>query len=701
MSVPGVGYRRRVLLVFLGAAAFFVFLIGRLAWIQFYHGEHLRAEAMDVRMRDIPVEAKRGTIYDRNLQPLAVSINADSVYAMPAQIKRAAETARILADTLHIDYERTLNRLTQNSSFVYIKRKISPEESRAIRALIRDKKLPGVDVTQEGKRVYTTDRIAAHILGIAGIDSQGLEGLEKQYDQQLKGKSGRIQVETDARGRAIDGAAHQYVPPQDGNTLVTTLDVQMQYIAQRGVQKAMLETKAKRAGIIVMDVKTGGILAMAMTPDYDPNNYQDFPDGNRRNWMIADTLEPGSMFKPVVAAAAMNEGKINAQTPFSAPGTITVADRRISNWNFMPVNGTLMDVVAQSSNTGFVQIGFMLGMDKFYEYVRAFGLMEETGLDLPGEAKGIFPPQKRATQLDLAVMSFGQTFTATPLQIVRAMSAIGNNGKLMQPHFVQEIRSPDGKVLWRHSAEPVRQVISPQIAQELSNLLEKVISEGTGRNAYVPGYKVAGKTGTAEKLPRGSGKYIADFVGFAPVEDPRLGVVVIIDEPQGVYYGGQIAAPVFSAIMGDLLRYLEIPPQLPLMNRPGDIQPKPTEEVKVPSLLNLPVPEAERVARSAGLSLRVDGGGPTITRQLPPPGVMVVKGTTVAAEAKPEVPLGPGLVTVPDLTRKTLREAADILAQRNLQVRFSGTGVVVRQEPLPGGRVPVGSAVTLQLEPPP
>lgn len=698
--IPGIGFRRRMLTIFIFAAGFFFFLSGRLAWIQFVRGEWLRAQAMEVRLRDIPVEAKRGLITDRNLRELAVSMNADSVFAMPAQVKNPPEEARLLSDILKVDYDRVLTRLTRPSSFVYIKRKISPEESRALRELLKEKKLPGIDLTQEGKRVYTKERLGAHLIGIAGIDSQGLEGLEKQYDEQLKGSPGRIQIEADARGKAIEGAAHQYIPPRDGSTLVTTIDENIQYIAQRGVDRAMLETKCKRAGIIVLDVKTGGILAMAMAPDFDPNKFGDFPDSNRRNWMIADTLEPGSMFKPLVAAAALEEGLITKDTPFNAPAALKMSGYTINNWNHKPVVGTLQDVVEQSSNTGFVQIGLRLGIPKFYQYLRAFGMTEETGLDLPGEAKGISPAEARTTQLDLATMSFGQTLTVTPLQMVVAMAAIANDGYLMKPHLASEIRSPEGLPVWKQETRPVRQVISRQVARGLGTLMERVISQGTGRNAYVPGYQVAGKTGTAEKLPRGSGKYIADFVGFGPVKDPRLAVVIIVDEPQGVYYGGQIAAPIFGEIMGDLLRYLEIPPELSAASKPGQ-PPVPLEEtVAVPSLVNLTPADAEREAKAAGFRLKIEGGGVLVTVQTPPPGAMLRKGSLIAAEAGNAIP-GKGSVTVPGLKGKNIKEAGNLLGLLNLGIKVVGSGVAVSQQPAPGTKVETGTVITVEFSPPP
>lgn len=699
-SIPGVAFRRRMFTTLVVSCLCFLALITRHGWIVFAQGEWLRGLANDMRTRDIPVEAKRGVIYDRGHYPLAISINVDSVYAQPAMVDDPPQVAALLSQVLDLDYETVLAKLVQPQGFVYIKRKITPEQSVVIKELIREGRLPGIETTQEGKRLYPSGVLAAHLVGIAGIDSQGLEGLELQYDEYLRGTPGRIEAEVDSLGEAILGSAHQYIPAQDGASVYTTIDETIQSIARRGILRAQEQTQAARVGIIVMDVKTGGILALAQTPEYDPNDYEAYPDANRRNWLIADGLEPGSMFKPIVAAAAMEEGLIDRNTPFNAPGSMQVANYTISNWNFAPVSGTLIDIVAHSSNTGFVQIGWMLGIDKFYEYVEKFGFLGPTGLDLPGEATSQFPPKEKATQLDLAVMSFGQTFTATPLQVVRAMAAIANDGKLMKPYLVSEIRSADGEVIYKAEPQIVQQVISPEVARELADMMEKVISEGTGKNAYVPGYKVAGKTGTAEKLPRGSGKYIADFLGFAPADDPRLAVVIVIDEPVGVYYGGQIAAPVFRDIMGDLLRYLEIPPELPLDIGPGDPQePVERQEVAVPELAGLTIADAQATVEALGLRLRVEGQGSTVLRQLPPPGTVVPEGTQVLVEteARPE---GQFLVPVPDVSGHTMAEVSRMLAESGLKGELSGTGLAVQQSPEPWSLVAPGSTVHVLFAPP-
>ena len=690
-----------MLLLFLFTALFMLFLLGRLSWLQLVRGEWLRAQAMEVRMRDIPVEALRGPIVDRNHRPLALSVNADSVYAMPPQVKDPVATAQFLSRVLGVDYANTLNQLTQNAYFVYIKRKISPEESKVLRDLKAQNQLPeGIDLTQEGKRVYPNGQVSAHVLGIVGTD-RGWGGLEYQYEDELKGRPGRLQVETDAFGEAINGAIQQYIPPRPGDTLVTTIDENIQFILERDLQRSAMETKAKRIGIIAVDPRTGDILGMAMTPGFDPGNYQAYPEVNRRIWLISDPIEPGSMFKPVVAAGAMEEGLINSHTPFYAPGSVRMAGYTISNWDGQPVTGTLLDVVAHSSNTGFMQIGLKLGKTLFYKYLRNFGLTELTGIDLPGEATGLYPPEDRATDLDIATMSFGQTLTVTPLQMVSAIAAIGNDGKLMRPRLVREIRDRDGKVIKSFPAQVTRQVISKNVARELSNLMEKVISEGTGKNAYIPGYKVAGKTGTAEKLPRGSGKYIADFLGFGPVEDPRIAITVIIDEPQGIYYGGQIAAPLFKLIMGDVLRYLEIPPTVPLSRRQGEKGPVVPDPVgEVPQLLNLPVQQARREAEAAGFSLSIVGGGPVVTSQLPPAGTSLTKGATLMAEAGGGDSLPDGLVTVPDVKGKTIREAGSTLGMMNLRLRALGSGVAVRQNPAAGQKVPAGSDITVEFTAP-
>lgn len=714
-SVLGVTYRKRMLVLFLAFLLISMSLTGRLGYIQLVRGDDLAKTAEEMRMHEIQVQPRRGKILDRNGQPLALSVNVDTVYASPFMIKEKDRpaAAHLLATILHVDEASLLARLSQNVGFVYVKRKISDDESKAIRQALRDdtakppdqRLLSGVEITQEGQRFYPNNTLAANVLGIAGIDNQGLEGLEVYYDEDLKGQAGFIATETDAQGRWIAGAPHQYQAPEDGDTLVTTLDANIQLLAQRGVEQVRLATEAKRVAIIVEDM-TGGILAFAQYPTFDPNHYQDTTAADRRPWPLADTLYPGSVFKMVTAAAALQTGAVKPTDTFWDPGSIRVGDHTFHDWDGAALGSIdLGTVIEKSSNVGFIQIGQRLGLDDFYKYVHAFNLDRPTGIDLPGESGGLLPPRKSATQVDLAAMSFGQTLTVTPIGMVNAAATIANGGRFVRPHFGLELKTPEGQVIKSLVPDAGDQVISPETSRTLAEMLERVISRGTGKMAYVPGYRLAGKTGTAQKNVNGkvsSDKHTAAFVGFGPVDNPKIAVAIVIDEPgpSVPYYGGQIAAPVFGVVMGDLLHYLEIPPTEPKVEKPGDKPAPEPEMAEVPSLINLPVEDARRLAYDAGFNLKVNGDYALVTNQVPPAGAKLPKGTTILADANEGGTGVAGQVRVPDLTGKTLREAASVLAGLGLRLQSEGTGLAAGQDPAPGGMALAGSTIRVTFQTP-
>jgi stage V sporulation protein D (sporulation-specific penicillin-binding protein) len=551
--------RRRAAVFFMITAAIFAALAGRLAFLQFVRGPELRQRALEVRLRDVPVEARRGTIYDRQGRPLAVSIDVDSVYAIPAQVRDKAGTAARLAEILELDQEWVLGRLSRKESFTWIKRKVTSAQATAI----RQAKLRGVDMTQEAKRVYPKGSLACHVIGFAGIDSQGLEGLEYQYDATLRGVQGWISVEYDARGQEIPQAVHRYIEPTDGTAIVLTIDETIQYICERELAKAVASTGAKGGTVILMDPRNGEVLALANYPYYDLNNYQAADVSFRRNAAVADTYSPGSTFKPVTAAAALEERLVSWSESFFCAGSLQVPGRRVGCWQSRGHGSqTLTKVIQNSCNVGFMQIAFRLGVGRFYDYVEAFGLTAKTGIDLPGEASGLIVPRSKAKPLDLAVMSFGQSLTVTPLQLLNAICAIANGGTVYQPHLVRELRGPDGKVLRTLASTVARQVIAGETARELNLSLQATVEDGTGRRAFIPGYELAGKTGTAQKVVAGrvsSESHVSSFIGFGPTRDPQVAALVVLDEPTGAIYGGQVAAPVFQAIMQDVYRYLGIP----------------------------------------------------------------------------------------------------------------------------------------------
>lgn len=555
----GILQRRRAGVFFALIVLIFAALTGRLAFLQFVRGPELRERALELRLRDVPIEAKRGTIYDRQGRELAVSIDVDSVYAVPAQVRDKVGTASQLAAILDLDRDWVLERLNRPEGFVWIKRKVTADQATAIRSA----RLRGVNMTQEAKRVYPKGTLACHILGFAGIDSQGLEGLEFQYDAYLRGTRGWISVEHDARGQEIPQAVHRYIEPTPGLSMVLTIDETIQYIVERELEQAVTRHGALGGTIIAMDPRNGEVLALANYPFYDPNNYQAYPVSSRRNGAVVDTFSPGSTFKPITAAAALEDRKVSWGERFFCGGSLQVPGRRVSCHKTTGHGSqTLTEVIQNSCNVGFMNIAFRLGIERFYDYVEAFGLTAKTGIDLPGEASGLIVPRAKAKPLDLAVMSFGQSLTVTPLQLLTAISAIANGGTLLQPHVVRELRDADGRVVETFTSTTERKVIATQTARELNLSLEATVEEGTGRRAFLPGFELAGKTGTAQKVVGGrvsSESHISSFIGFGPTRDPQVALLVVLDEPTGMYYGGQVAAPVFAVIMQDVYRYLGIP----------------------------------------------------------------------------------------------------------------------------------------------
>lgn len=682
--------KKRLVFLLLFCFVMNIVLMGRVFWIQFVRGDELRQKAKEQWTRDAPVEPKRGTIYDRNMNPLAISASVKSVMASPPDIKDVEKTASLLSPVLNIDKEALVKTLqdakTKKKGSIFIKRKITDEEAEAVRKL----NLKGIYFTEESKRFYPEKNLASHVLGFTGIDSQGLDGVELIYDKYLKGTPGRIISEKDALSRELPFGLEKYIPPEEGLNLVLTIDKVIQYIAERELEKAIAENNAKRGTIIVMDPKTGEILAMANKPDYDPNDYKNYPSSLWRNSAVSDVYEPGSTFKIVTSAAGLEEGVVRPEDRFYDPGYILVAGVRIKCWRAGGHGSqTFAQVVQNSCNPGFVEVGSRLGKDKFIKYIKGFGFGETTGIDLPGEAKGIFNPEKIGP-VELATISFGQGISVTPIQLITAVATVANDGKMPAPHVAKALVDKEGKVIYEFKPRVVRQVISKETAVELKKLLESVVENGTGGRAKVEGYRVAGKTGTAEKYA--DGKYVASFVGFAPADDPQFVVLVIIDEPStGIYYGGQIAAPVFQKVMADILKYKGVKPELP--------SEEPKETVKVPDVRNLYVEDARRILVQHQLSARVEGEGLIVYDQVPAPDSEVKSGSTVILKVS-DSKSDKNPATVPDLTGRTIREASEILNAVGLKIDIKGSGFAVRQNPPPGAEVEIGTVVQVFFEPP-
>ncbi|HHW06613.1 MAG TPA: stage V sporulation protein D [Clostridia bacterium] len=694
--------RKRIAVLFFLIAGILFLLSLRLVWIQVIQGDWLQEKAMHNRLREVRVEAKRGIIYDRNGKELAISVSTDSVGAFPSQVRRSGrerEIAAKLAELLEMDEEEVYAKITKNASFVWVKRKIGFELGPKIKAM----DLPGIEVYEESQRYYPNDTLAAHVLGFAGIDNQGLEGLEKKFDEELRGEAGRIIIEFDAVGREIPQATHQYIPPTDGSSIVLTIDETIQYIVERELDNLMAgPSQPKSAAVIVMDPRNGDILALSSRPTFNPNQYNQYPQSSWRNVIVSNTYEPGSTFKILIAAMALEEKVVGLDDRFYDPGYIKVGKETIKCWRSGNPHGSqsFLEGIENSCNPVFVEVGLRVEEKQknlMYRYLRAFGLGQPTGVELFGEAKGIMIPEEQLKTINLATISIGQGIAVTPLQLVTAVSAVVNGGYLMKPRLVKEILNSEGEVIQTFEPEVVRQVISGETSRQIALALERVVSNGTGRNAYIPGYRVGGKTGTAQIAGPGGyqqGKYVASFIGVAPVDDPRLVALVVVEEPQGIYYGGTVAAPVFKRIVEDALYYLGVPPQYNEEELAGQSKAG-QEEVVVPDVTNIEPEQATAALEAAGLVPSFRGQGNVVVSQTPKGLAKAPKGTKVILHLG-TVDGGSQEVMVPDLTGKRIPEAAALVEALGLTLKPRGAaGKAVEQEPIPGTLVPRGTSVVV------
>lgn len=687
--------RRRIAILFLVFGIVLLLITFRLAWVQLVRGHQLEEAALDGRLRDVVIPARRGKIYDRQLRELAVSVSSPTVVAFPPEVKlsgREKEIASALAGILGMTEEEVYKKITNTVQYTYVRRKVEFGQADQIASL----KLPGIEIIEENQRYYPNGSLAANLLGFAGIDNQGLEGIEAWYDKQLRGENGALRVEVDAVGREMPQATHSYVPPKDGNDLVLTIDSTIQYLAERELDTLMASsTQPTRASILVMDSRNGEILAMASRPTFDPNQYGAYPAANWRNPIVSDTYEPGSTFKIITAAAALEEGVVSENDSFYDPGYLKVGAHNLKCWRFPMGHGsqTFLEGVMNSCNPVFATVGLRLfekNPDLLYKYIQGFGFGQPTGIDLNGEATGQMVPRDKLRDIYVATISIGQSVAVTPIQLVSALGAVANGGVLLRPHIMHEVRNKDGQVVERKDAEPVRTVISQQTASRLGLMLERVIKDGTGSNAFVPGYRLGGKTGTAQKPGPGGytpGKYVSSFLGYGPVDDPRLVCLVVIDEPKGYpYYGGTVAAPLFQRVMEGALRYCGVPPTEPVDKE---------DEVlgSVPQVRALPVAQAIATLKAAGYEPQVSGSGPQVREQTPRAGASLKKGSQVILNCQPKSTL-----LVPDLTGASHSQALSELGALNLGIEVNGSGEVVEQNPVPYTEVQPGHVVQLKLE---
>ncbi len=698
-KVSSMQLKKRLLFVFFFTVILMLALVLRLGWIQFVMAEELQAKAWEQWNRSIPAPSSRGDIYDRDGQLLAGSATVETVVAIPPQVNDPAFTARTLAPVLDMSQERIFELLTQERAAVYLKRRVDEEVADEVRIL----NLPGITFTQEPKRYYPNSNLLSQLLGFVGTD-QGWAGLEVYYEEVLEGRDGSIMYPTDNRGREIPGV-RRFIPPKEGKDLHLTIDETIQFIVERELSRAMVEYDPKRVMALAVNPQSGEVLASASKPDFDPNRYNEYNNDYWRLFPVTDTFEPGSTFKLITLAAAMEENLFDENEPFYCSGSVKVAGQTIRCWTSHKGGHGSIDFaesVYHSCNPAFIELGEKLGAEQLFDYIRAFGFGLPTGVDYPGEGQGqIFRPEQIGP-VELATSSFGQGLSVTPLQQVMAVSAFANGGRLMRPYFVQEITDGEGETLVQQDPEVIRQVISAKTAERVTRTMEGVVEEGSGVNAGIEGYRVAGKTGTAQKVSEGSyvaGEYVLSFIGFAPVEDPQVLLYVAIDgAKRGPQWGSQVSAPLFHSIMKDALSYLEIPPsQIP----EEDNDQEPERLVNVPDLKGLTMDEAGALLDTKGLLVRLVGNDGVIVDQTPKAGARVPMQTNIVIylddlfreEAANQIVL-------PDLKGMTVKEAGEILGHIGLKMERKGSGIVFDQEPAPGTLIEQDSVVQVRFSSP-
>jgi cell division protein FtsI (penicillin-binding protein 3) len=644
--------------VILGCA--FLGLLGRLAYLQVLKHEEYSRLAEAQHAKTIPLLPKRGPILDRAGQMLALSSQAESLYALPARIDDPGRLAARLAPVLGDPPAEIRKRLESSKRFVFVKRKLPPPLAQAV----RDLEEPALGFLEESLRLYPARELAAHIIGFEGVDGHGLGGVEQAWDRHLTGEEGRAIVERDALGREFAAVPIVLKPTRPGQGLALTIDTTLQYIAEREVDAAWRRTGAKAAMAVAMDPRSGEVLAVAIRPTFNPNSFSTATDAQRRNRAVTDPFEPGSTFKVILAAAALNEGIARPGDRFHGEnGVIRIASATIHDWKRYGWL-TFAEVLQNSSNVGSIKVGLALGKERYYKYMTGFGFGALTGVGLPGESRGQLRAPDRWSGLSLATMSIGQEISVTALQMVASFAAVANGGRLMQPQLVRAVLDAHGREVRTFEPRVVRQVMSPEAARTLTAMMTNVVTNGTGRNAAIVGHAVAGKTGTAQKMDPLTRRYsrapgVLSFVGFAPADNPRLAMIVMLDEPKNEKWGSEAAAPIFAAIGREALRHLNVPP--------GDTRP-----------VHLVAAEPSRT-----------GASPRPTRG-------VAEAAEASAPRPPALEDGVGAV-MPALAGRSLRQAMETLAPLDVRLEVTGRGVVVDQRPVPGAPLPAGTICRLTL----
>ena len=651
---------KKNLILILGLIFFCMLLLCiRLGWIQIVKGSELSDKAVEQQTRDTPIEAERGVIYDTNGNELAVSVTCYTIWVRPTDLKSSGTKAeskeniedvtKTLSKALEMEYDEVKEMVTREQSIVKVKKGVD----KATADKIRKEGLPGVEIAEDTKRSYPLGAFAAHTLGTVTDDNSGLSGLELEYNTYLSGVAGRWINYTDTSGNRLSYGEEKYYKAEDGYSLVTTIDQVIQHYTEKAIAQVHEKTSAKRVMAIVMDPKSGDVLAMAQTPEFDLNDpktpldekekkaLEEMNENDQvaywnkmwRNSLISDVYEPGSTFKLLTTAIALEEDITSFDDTYNCNGAIEVAGETIHCWRSENPHGTqnIKQAVGNSCNPVFVQLATEIGIDLFYSHLDTFGITGRTGIDFPGEGTALLQSRDSAGPVGLATIGFGQGVAVTPIQLITAISAFGNEGKLMKPRLVKELQDENGKTVQEFEPEVVRQVVSQDTAAEMRDIMEFVVAEGGGGTAAVAGYRVGGKTGTANKINEAGTGYSNDTysscIAMAPMDDPQIAVLVIVDSPQGVHYGSVTAAPGVQQILSDTLRYMNISPDATLAGSES-------EKVEVPDVIGQSVSEAIGILGGASLKYDTDKEAAQkedfiVTKQYPSAGTKVKKGSKI------------------------------------------------------------------------
>jgi len=696
LAVPGILHKKRLVILLVFVVIVFLLLLVRIGYWTFYKGEWLQEKAGSQWTQDVAVAAQRGSIIDRNGNILAQSASADTVVLRPKQIKEPDKVADSLSVILEMDRQTVYEKATDDTKTeIWLKRQITREQSEEIQSL----KLDGVAFTTDVKRYYPNKELLCQVIGITSADGEGLSGLEKQYENDLSGKTGRMIAETDKKGRELADGYEFYMQREDGYNVVLSVDAVIQGFLEKACEETYEANGAKSVQGIVMDPNTGEILAMANIPGFDlndpPRNDAEALQELSQNKVTSDVFEPGSVFGIVTAAAALDAGAVSQDTAYDCTGYTVVDGQRIECWKAAGHGQENLPAALQEScSPYFAQMALDMGADVFYQYIHNFGIGQKSGIDFLAEQPGTVVDQKYLQDYDLARIGTGGDIGVTSLQLASAVSAAVNGGTLYQPRLVTALTDADGNVVQQFDPQATGQAVSAQTSGQIKQMLRSVVEAGTGKNAQIPGYTVGGMGGTAQKYDESGtaleGKMVSTFVAFAPADDPKYVVLILVDDPGvDVKYGSVVAAPYVKDVLAQVLQYGNIPP--------ADME-KTTETVTVPDLSGLDAETAKAQIEALGLGCVIDGSG-TVTGQLPSPGETIAKGTAVTLYTEGTLaggtPESADMAQVPDVTGMDVTEARDALEAAGFVIDIRSSGRAVRQSPGAGGYAQKGSMVTV------